>query len=454
MKRYLTLVNLFLILGLCVNIISCSSGSDGPEEPSGSVEILVNNASLQFDKDGGEAVVSVKSTADWQVVSSEGWCTVFPTGGLRNEEVSLHVKATSTALPETRTAILTINSGSAKKTIEVSQTPAEILEVSLSTVCFGAKGGESDINVTANYAWTYSVSDSWVSVSRSSGENNASLKISAAANETGATREAEISIGSGKSLKKIKVVQYSDEIDTPEGYTLVWNDEFNDPSITQPDLSKWYYDEWNPGFVNNELQRYVAGGLGNDRTADIENGILRITARKAGSQVISARLNTTELWTYGWFEARLKLPKGKGTWPAFWMMPANGGNWPYCGEIDIMEEVGTNPNYTSSSIHTQAYNHTIGTQKTAERLTPGAEDEFHVYALEWTPDYIKTYIDGKLLFSFYNDKEGRQETWPFDKPFHPILNLAWGGDWGGMNGVDESALPAVYEIDYVRIFQK
>lgn len=136
------------------------------------------------------------------------------------------------------------------------------------------------------------------------------------------------------------------------------------------------------------------------------------------------------------------------------MMPADGGNWPHCGEIDIMEEVGTNPNYTSSSIHCTAYNHTIGTQKTAERLTPGAEDEFHVYALEWTPDFIRTFVDGKQLFYFANDGKGDQNTWPFDKPFHPILNLAWGGSWGGMNGVDETALPATYEIDYVRVFRK
>ena len=123
-------------------------------------------------------------------------------------------------------------------------------------------------------------------------------------------------------------------------------------------------------------------------------------------------------------------------------------------EIDIMEEVGTNPNYTSSSIHCTAYNHTIGTQKTAERFTAGAEDEFHTYALEWTPDFIRTFVDGKQLFYFANDKKNDQNTWPFDKPFHPILNLAWGGSWGGMNGVDESALPATYMIDYVRIFQK
>jgi beta-glucanase (GH16 family) len=153
-------------------------------------------------------------------------------------------------------------------------------------------------------------------------------------------------------------------------------------------------------------------------------------------------------------EARLKLPKGKGTWPAFWMMPKNYVSWPGSGEIDIMEEVGYNPNYTSSSIHCDAYNHTLGTQKTAEVLTAGAQDEFHVYALEWTADYIKTYVDGKQLLYFANDKQGKNATWPFSNPFYIKLNLAWGGDWGGAQGVDESCLPATYEIDYVRVFQK
>lgn len=95
-----------------------------------------------------------------------------------------------------------------------------------------------------------------------------------------------------------------------------------------------------------------------------------------------------------------------------------------------------------------------GTQKTREKLIQGAEDEFHVYALEWTADFIRTYVDGVELFYFANDKKGDKNTWPFNAPFYLKLNLAWGGNWGGAQGVDESALPAVYQIDYVRVFQK
>ena len=197
------------------------------------------------------------------------------------------------------------------------------------------------------------------------------------------------------------------------------------------------------------------------RVTEIADNRLYINCFKGSDgKIYSGRVYAHENqgWLYGIFEARIKLPKGKGTWPAFWMMPCNndfGANpWPKCGEIDIMEEVGVNPNYTSSSLHTEKFNHVMGTQITKERLTAGAEDGFHVYRLEWTPDYIKTYVDGKELLNFNNDGKNDVGSWPFNKPFYVILNLAWGGDWGGMKGVDESALPVQMEVDYVRVFQK
>lgn len=172
---------------------------------------------------------------------------------------------------------------------------------------------------------------------------------------------------------------------------------------------------------------------------------------------VYAKVNTG--WEYGYFEARIMLPEGKGTWPAFWMMPVgndwNTNPWPMCGEIDIMEEVGVVPNEVSSSIHTQDYNHTIGTQKTHAMTIEQAEGEFHLYALEWTEDAITTYVDGKVQLAVTKQQLGAgHNQWPFHYAFYPILNLAWGGDWGGMNGVDESALPVTMKVDYVRVFQK
>lgn len=247
------------------------------------------------------------------------------------------------------------------------------------------------------------------------------------------------------------------EIPTPAGYTLVWQDEFNDSKNGLPLDSKWWYEVQEPGWVNNELQTYIAGRKGDIVTADVSDGTLKIRAVKDGDRTYSARINSKGGWTYGYFEARLKLPSGKGTWPAFWMMPTVWSGWPEGGEIDIMEHVGCDPNEVSSSIHCKAYYHVINTQKTAKRVIPGVMDEFHTYALEWTEEYIKTTVDGVQLFYYNPDNypAGRNaDTWPFNKPFNIILNLAWGGDWGGYKGVDWNALPATYEIDYVRVFQK
>lgn len=249
------------------------------------------------------------------------------------------------------------------------------------------------------------------------------------------------------------------EMVIPEGYELVWNDEFNEGS--ELNSTDWRHEVQKSGWVNNELQNYVNGSADGKRVTEIADNRLYINCFKGSNdKIYSGRVYAHESqgWLYGIFEARIKLPKGKGTWPAFWMMPCNndfGANpWPKCGEIDIMEEVGVNPNYTSSSLHTEKFNHVMGTQITKERLTAGAEDGFHVYRLEWTPDYIKTYVDGKELLNFNNDGKNDVGSWPFNKPFYVILNLAWGGDWGGMKGVDESALPVQMEVDYVRVFQK
>ncbi len=461
MKTGLKAMNKLLLIAIYITmptlVWSCSSeNSDEPEPPvSADAVITATPTSLATGYEAATLQVEVTSTQDWSIKSDADWCTTIPTGGVKSHPTTINIKVTANNEIDARSTNITVTSSGKTLSIPLTQEAKPTLNVSTATVSYGAQASESTFSVETNGAWTASSDAAWCTVSPASGTaGTATVTIKAEANATNEARVAVITVQSGELSEKITVNQYTDEIQTPEGYTLVWHDEFNTPNGSMPDTELWYYDVWNPGFVNNELQRYVAGQLGDEKTAVIENGILNIIARKAGNEVISARINTRQLWTYGYFEARLKLPKGKGTWPAFWMMPSDGGNWPHCGEIDIMEEVGVKPNYTSSSIHCTSYNHTTGTQKTAERLTPGAEEEFHIYALEWTADYIRTYVDGKLLLSFANDKKNDENSWPFNKPFHPILNLAWGGDWGGMNGVDESALPATYQIDYVRVFQK
>ncbi|MBR4841701.1 MAG: glycoside hydrolase family 16 protein [Bacteroidaceae bacterium] len=247
----------------------------------------------------------------------------------------------------------------------------------------------------------------------------------------------------------------------PEGYELVWQDEFNEG--TEPDAAKWTHVAVRSGWVNHELQNYVNHvSPGGAAVTEVKDGTLRINCFKEDGKVYSGRINGNIKtgWQHGYFEARIKLPEGKGTWPAFWMMPVgNGGmpnnGWPRCGEIDIMEEVGCVPNEVSSSIHTQDYNHTKNTQKTHAMTIDDAEGGFHIYSLLWTADEIITYVDGIEQLHVKKSELGDDHNqWPFHYPFHLILNLAWGGDWGGMHGVDEDALPITMEVDYVRVYQK
>lgn len=236
----------------------------------------------------------------------------------------------------------------------------------------------------------------------------------------------------------------------PPELTLAWSDEFDVDGA--PDASKWDYSLGGNGWGNQELQTYTA-----DReNSFVKKGALHIVARNEGGLWTSARLKTDGKaeWKYGYFEIRAKLPKGVGTWPAIWMLPRffKYGNWPRSGEIDIMEHVGFNPNVIVTTVHTKAYNHTIGTQKSASRTVAGAQDGFHTYAVDWREDSIAWYIDGVEAFRFANEGATSAE-WPFDIPFCLIMNVAVGGTWGGQQGVDPKLKKAEMLVDYVRVYQ-
>lgn len=345
-----------------------------------------------------------------------------------------------------------------------TQEMADQLSLSADEITLDGNGTMMEVTISANHEWGSTSSTDWLSIDpTNSAKEKVTARISAKPNPTEEPRSGEIVIMAGTARKIIQVTQEGGAVDengpkAPGGYKLAWHDEFDSGTELNPE--HWRHEVQGSGWVNNELQNYVDGEINGLRVTEIKGGTLRITAFKEAGKVYSGRVYANENtgWRYGIFEARIKLPKGKGTWPAFWMMPSNNdfrtNPWPKCGEIDIMEEVGYNPNFTSSSVHTQKYNHVAGTQKTAERKTEGAEGDFHIYRLEWTEDYIQTYIDGEPLFRFDNDGEGNVDTWPFNKPFYVILNLAWGGDWGGSRDVDESALPVTMEVDYVRVYQK
>jgi beta-glucanase (GH16 family) len=240
-------------------------------------------------------------------------------------------------------------------------------------------------------------------------------------------------------------------------YELVWQDEFDYSGL--PDSTLWRYDTEgnNAGWGNNEAQFYTVERLEN---ANVENGILQVIAQKEDYQdknYTSARLVSKADWKYGKIETRAKLPAGRGTWAAIWMMPGgwtfNTGNWPDIGEFDIMEHVGYEPGVIHASAHSKDYQWQVGTQKTDTIHIADATETYHSYTWEWTPEVVKAYVDDRLYFEYKN--EGLGETkWPYDKPFYLILNVAVGGAWGSMKGIDDGAFPQTMEVDYVRVYQK
>ena len=254
-----------------------------------------------------------------------------------------------------------------------------------------------------------------------------------------------------------QTARQTDTPDTAPEWRRVWSDEFNNSGA--PDSSKWRYEE---GYLRNHERQYYTRGR--PENARVENGRLIIEAR-ADSAVIdgairpvtSASLVTKGKaeWTYGRIEVRAKLPKGRGTWPAIWMLGSriDSVGWPDCGEIDIMEHVGYAPGVIHTTIHTKAFNWMNGKQPTADTLIADCMDVFHVYAIHWDPEQIEFFIDSSRLLTFKNTHQGTDQ-WPFDTPHYLILNLAIGGDWGGQKGVDSSLFPAAMQVDYVRVYQR
>ncbi len=237
-------------------------------------------------------------------------------------------------------------------------------------------------------------------------------------------------------------------------WKLVWSDEFNYKGL--PDSTKWNYDIGGSGWGNNEWQYYTNADTSN---AKVDKGVLQVMALKKqqdDKQYTSARLVTKNKgdWKYGRVEVRAKLPRGRGLWPAIWMLPTDWkyGGWPASGEIDIMEHVGFNADSVFASVHTKDFNHMIGTQKTKGLTLHQPYDRFHIYAIEWNENKIDFYLNDQLYLSFDNSKKGSGE-WPFDQRFHLLINIAVGGNWGGKEGVDETIFPAAMEVDYVRVFQ-
>ena len=240
-----------------------------------------------------------------------------------------------------------------------------------------------------------------------------------------------------------------------KGWKLSWSEEFNYTGL--PDTTIWNYSVGGKGYGNNELQYYTEADTNN---AVVKNGKLFITALKQSKEknnYTSARLFSKDKaeFTYGRIEVRAKLPAGRGTWPAIWMLGKNRAttNWPECGEIDIMEHVGYDPDSIHGTIHTKAYNHIKGTQKGKAIFIKNPYSEFNTYAIEWTPEKID-FLVNDVVYNHIKNEHLSTAEWPFDQPFYLILNLAVGGNWGGKKGIDDSVFPATMEVDYIRVYQQ
>jgi len=245
-------------------------------------------------------------------------------------------------------------------------------------------------------------------------------------------------------------------------WVLAWSDEFSGPDGTSPDPSKWVIETGGHGWGNNESQYYTA------RTQNVrqENGNLVITALKEDytgtdgvtKQYTSARLKTAGVFEqkYGRFEARIKVPRGQGIWPAFWMLGNDIGTvgWPTCGEIDIMENIGREPSIVHGTLHGPGYSG--ATPLTGSYTLPNAQkfaDDFHVFAVEWESNQIRFYVDGVLYQTKKSTDVPGGTRWVFDHPFFLLLNTAVGGNWPGYPDAT-TVFPQQMLVDYVRVYRR
>ncbi|MBT8140971.1 MAG: family 16 glycosylhydrolase [Gammaproteobacteria bacterium] len=284
--------------------------------------------------------------------------------------------------------------------------------------------------------------------------------------------QLDIDLKAKAGVPIINAIIVRKQVSDSRQWKLIWSDEFDYDG--QPDSEKWTHDIWPARKVNDEDQTYT------DRLKNVrvENGMLVLEAHKEAfnnAEYTSGRIHSAAKGDllYGRIDVRAKLPPGQGTWPAIWMLPSDpfkyattckpgedwqGSDscdaWPNSGEIDIMEHVGYDMNTVHGTVHNRAYYWVNGEQRKGSVNSVNAEQEFHVYSLEWTPDSITILFDGAPYFFYMNEGEG-WKAWPYDHAYNLILNLAVGGFWGRAGGpIDDSIFPVRMEVDYVRMYKQ
>ncbi|PKQ67612.1 hypothetical protein BZG01_07630 [Labilibaculum manganireducens] len=265
--------------------------------------------------------------------------------------------------------------------------------------------------------------------------------------------ELIVAVGNDTFSTKQTITIIQDDPNYVDNMTLVWSDEFDGTSVN---TDYWTFETGAGGWGNNELQNYTNGD-----NAEVTDGKLIITAKKVNDDKVAGSYTSTRLiskgkkeFTYGRYEIRAKLPSGTGIWPAIWMLGSNlnTAGWPACGEIDIMEYVGYQPDVVHATVHTTAGSGSNGDGRSVTLTT--AEEEFHIYGLLWDETEMVFYIDTPdNVTHTYAPSTKTASNWPFDEDQFFILNVAVGGNWGGAQGIDNTIFPQSMEVDYVRVYQ-
>jgi beta-glucanase (GH16 family) len=239
-------------------------------------------------------------------------------------------------------------------------------------------------------------------------------------------------------------------------YKLIWSDEFDGPRGTAPDPAKWVYDTGASGWGNHELEEYTHDPA--NAFLDGEGNLVIRAIRSESGKYTSARLKTLGRFSfkYGRVEARIRIPRGQGIWPAFWMLGENlrGAGWPTAGEVDVMENIGKEPEWIHGTVHGPGYSGAKGI--TSRTGLPGGgriSDTFHIFRVDWSPHKIEFYLDNIAYAAVTRDDIPAGSRWVFDHPFFLLLNVAVGGDWPG-NPTPDTIFPQSMLVDWVRVWQK
>ena len=420
------------------------------QKPGTAILVLKKDASYQVKtKVKGTGSISKKvvyKSSDPKVVkvSSGGKITA-------KKEGTAKIIAASEAEPS-KNAVLTVKVG----------TPVEEVKLD-STLLDGEKGTSVKLKASVlpknatEPKVAFTSSDASVAKVSSKGRVsflNAGTAVITAQAQDGSGKKAECMVAVTEKNAPAASLDYT-------GYTLKWEEQFNGDSLNRDD---WNVELHEPGWVNSELQEYVDSS----KNIYIEDGCLVLKPVKTVDvdgkvSYTSGRVNTQNKhnFKYGLFEAKVKVPQGQGFLPAFWMMPADEnlyGQWPRCGELDIMEVMGQKTDTSYGTIH---YGNPHSESQGTCTLKQGSfSEEYHIFSAEWEPGRISWYVDGRLIHTendWYSAAEGQGEITypaPFDQPFYIILNLAVGGSWVGNPDETTDIENASYKIDYVKVYQK